>query len=322
MTKRIQYFDQVKAYLIILVILGHVLNVINPGYAKMHFSVIQSFISAFHMPAFFILHGILFDNEKWKKCSVKEFILKRIHTLIIPYFFFEAVGIMWKSMLGSQDVFTGVYNMITIRCNVGADWFLPAMFLGSLLYLIYVKFIDHIWGIASVLVSFILPMFMSSNQILIIVGRSLLAYGFIMIGHAGREFFQSEKIKSVLNIIVALVITGIMAIVSLKWGGNDFYTCIIKNPAVFVIGGISGTCLVVGISRLIQCNSISRIGQHTLTIMGTHQLFIYAFSGVLVQKIGQNVTLGVILFLIIIVLEIPVVFVVDRYLPFFVGRKK
>lgn len=322
MTKRIQYFDQVKAYLIILVILGHVLNVINPGYAKMHFSVIQSFISAFHMPAFFILHGILFDNEKWKKCSVKEFILKRIHTLIIPYFFFEAVGIMWKSMLGSQDVFTGVYNMITIRCNVGADWFLPAMFLGSLLYLIYVKFIDHIWGITSVLVSFILPMFMSSNQILIIVGRSLLAYGFIMIGHAGREFFQSEKTKSVLNIIVALLITGIMAIVSLKWGGNDFYTCIIKNPAVFVIGGISGTCLVVGISRLIQCNSLSRIGQHTLTIMGTHQLFIYAFSGVLVQKIGQNVTLGVILFLIIIVLEIPVVFVVERYLPFFVGRKK
>ena len=76
--------------------------------------------------------------------------------------------------------------------------------------------------------------------------------------------------------MLAKVITGIMAIVSLKWGGNDFYTCIIKNPAVFVIGGISGTCLVVGISRLIQCNSISRIGQHTLTIMGTHQLFIYA----------------------------------------------
>ena len=62
MTKRIQYFDQVKAYLIILVILGHVLNVINPGYAKMHFSVIQSFISAFHMPAFFITQTYTYLN--------------------------------------------------------------------------------------------------------------------------------------------------------------------------------------------------------------------------------------------------------------------
>lgn len=321
MTKRIEYFDMAKAYLIFLVIMGHVLIVINPGYVKLNFSVVQSFISTFHMPAFFILHGILFNNEKWRKCSVKEFILKRVYTLIVPYLFFEIIGIIWKCILGSQEILTGLYNLVTIRCNIGADWFLPAMFIGNLLYLTYVKFPNYVCGVISVLFSFTLPMFMSENQILIIVGRGLLAYGFIMIGNVGKGFFQSEQTKSILNIILAFIITGIMAMISLKWGGNDFYTCIIKNPAVFVIGGISGTCLVVGISRLFQCKVLSRIGQHTLTIMGTHQLFIYAFSGVLLQKINQDVTVGIVLLLIIIVLEIPVVFIVDRYLPFFVGRK-
>ena len=321
MTKRIEYFDLAKAYLIFLVVWGHVLIVINPGYAKLYLAVIQSFIYAFHMPAFFILHGVLFNNEKWRKCSVKEFILKRVYTLIVPYLFFEVIGIIWKWILGSQDIFTGLYNMVTIRCNVGADWFLPAIFMGSLLYLIYVKFTNCVWCVVSVLLSFILPMLMNKNQVLIIVGRSLLAYGFIMIGHAGRKLFQSEKTKSILNIILAFAITGIVAVISLKWGGNDFYTCIIRNPVFFVIGGISGTSLILGISRLFQCKVFSCIGQHTLTIMGTHQLFIYALSGVLLQKIDQDVAVGFVLLLFIIALEIPAVFVVDRYLAFFVGRK-
>ena len=321
MAKRIEYLDLAKVYLIFLVILGHVLIVINPGYTKLHFSVIQSFISAFHMPAFFILHGILFNNEKWRKRPVKEFILKRAYTLIIPYLFFEIIGIIWKWILGAQDVLTGLHNMVTVRCNVGADWFLPAMFMGSLLYLIYVKFTNRIWCVVSILASFVLPMFMSGNQFLIIIGRGLLAYGFIMIGHIGKEFFQSEKTKNVLNIILAFVITGIMAVISLKWGNNDFYTCIINTPVVFLIGGGSGTYLIVGISRLFQCKVLSCIGRHTLTIMGTHQLFIYALSDVLLQNINQDVAVGIILLLIIIVLDIPVVFILDRYLPFLVGRK-
>ena len=249
---RIEYYDIAKAYLIVLVILGHILIVLNPGYTKLYFSVIQSFIYAFHMPAFFILHGVLFNNEKWRKRPVKEFILKRIYTLIIPYLFFEIIGIIWKWILGSQDVLTGLYNMVTIRCNIGADWFLPAMFMGSLLYLIYVKFTNRICGVVSVLISFILPMFLGGNQFLIVVGRGLLAYGFIMIGYAGREIFQSDKTKRILNIILALIITGIMAVISLKWGGNDFYTCIINNPLVFIIGGVSGTLMVIGISRIVQ----------------------------------------------------------------------
>lgn len=321
-TKRIEYFDQTKAYLIFLVVLGHVFIVINSGYDKLYFTAMQSFIYAFHMPAFFILHGILFDNEKWRKRSVKEFLLKRVYTLIISYLFFEIIGIIWKWIFGSQDILTGLYNMVTIRCNVGADWFLPAMFLGSLLYLIYVKLTNRIWGSISVLISFILPMLMSGNQLLIVAGRGLLAYGFIMIGHAGRGVFQSEKTKSILNIILAFLITGVMAVVSLKWGGNDFYFCIVNNPVIFVIGGISGTYLVIGLSRLIPCNIFSNIGRHTLTIMGTHQLVIYAWSGSILHFFENDIVKGLLLLLIIIVFEILTVCLIDNYLPFFVGKRK
>ena len=321
-TKRIEYFDQAKAYLIFLVIMGHVLNVINPGYAKLHFSVIQSFISAFHMPAFFILHGILFNNEKWRKRLVKEFILKRVYTLIIPYLFFEIIGIIWKWIFGAQDILTGLYNMVTIRCNIGADWFLPAMFLGSLMYLIYVKFPNRIGGVVSVLISFILPMFMRGNQFLIVMGRGLLAYGFIVIGHIGRKLFQSEKTKNIIHIILAILITGVMAVIGLKWGGNDFYPCVVNNPVIFIIGGISGTYLIIGVSRLVPCNIFSNIGRHTLTIMGTHQLAIYAWSGYVSQFFENDIVKGLLLLLIITVFEIVAVCLIDNCFPFFVGKYK
>lgn len=319
-TGRIVYYDTAKAYLIFLVVLGHILIILNPGYDKLHFIAIQSFIYAFHMPAFFILHGILFNNEKWKKRAAKEFILKRAYTLLVPYLFFETIGIIWKWILGSQDILTGLYNMVTVRCNVGADWFLPAMFLGSLLYLVYVKFGNYVWATVSAIASFILPLFMSESQIFIVVGRGLLAYGFIMIGHAGRQFFQSEKTKKILNMFLALIITGIMALVGLKWGGNDIYSCMINNPVILIIGGISGTYLITGFSRLLQLHVFSCIGRHTLTIMGTHQLVIYAWSGIALQSSENDIIRGLLLLLIIIAFEIPVVFIIEKYLPFLVGK--
>ena len=63
--KRITYFDVAKVLLIILVVLGHILIILNPRYDKLFFSAIQAFIYTFHMPAFFIIHGTLFNNEKY-----------------------------------------------------------------------------------------------------------------------------------------------------------------------------------------------------------------------------------------------------------------
>lgn len=162
-TKRIDYLDTGKAYLIFLVILGHVLIVLNPSYDKLYITVVEQFICTFHMPAFFIIHGILFNNEKWKEIPAKTFILKRAYSLIIPYLFFEVIGIIWRSIFQHQSLYDGLLNLLTVRCNVGADWFLIAMFMGSLLFLIYVKHPNRIYGVLSTVISFVLPMFMSGD---------------------------------------------------------------------------------------------------------------------------------------------------------------
>ena len=319
--KRLDYIDITKAYLILLVIIGHILIVLNPGYHKIYYSIIQEYIYSFHMSAFFIIHGILFNVGRWRKMPTKVFIFSRIYKLFVPYIFFEIIGIIWRFVLFKQDIKTGVYNLFSVRCNIGADWFLMAMFLGSLLFWIYIKYQNKIYGVISIVVAFVLPIYMNICQLTVVLGRAMLAYAFIMVGNFAKELFMSKKIKDIRCIIGALLLTGSIGLINLKFGGNDFYTCTVKNPITLLIGGISGTVLVVEISRLLQFKYLTIIGKHTLTIMGTHQLIIYAASVIFPKFSSGNTLYGVVLLIMILVFEIPVVYVIDNYLPFFVGRK-
>lgn len=320
--KRIDYIDTAKGYLMLAVILGHVLIVLNPDYSKLYFTSVQAFIYVFHMPAFFVIHGILFDIEKWSKRPLKEFIIKRLQTLIIPYVFFEVIGTFWRAIFYKQPLWTGIYNLITIRCNVGADWFLPAMFLGSLLFMIYVKHPNKIYAVFSTVICFLLPMIVSGHQLLIVAGRALLAYGFIMIGSLLKSLFLSEKIKRLSYIGVSLFITALSAIIGLKWGSNDFYTCSVTNPLIFAIGGISGTVLILGISQIANIRIVTNyIGKYTLSIMGTHQLAIYMMTAVAPALTGGSVISGLLLLVVIFVFEVPVVWFIERYFGRFTGRE-
>lgn len=320
--ERLKYIDTAKGYLMLLVVLGHVLIVLNPYYANLYYTAPQAFIYTFHMPAFFIIHGIIFDVDKWRRRSVEQFVVHRLQTLIVPYCFFEVMGMVWRKVFYNQSLGKGLCNLITIRCNVGADWFLPAMFLGSLLFLICIKRPNRVYGILSTVVCFLLPMVMGDNQLLTVIGRGLLAYAFIMCGYLFKNLFLSEKIKSAVWMIVSLAVTAVVAIVGLKYGGNDFYTCTIQNPIALWVGGMSGTALIIGLSRILPCKVITNvIGNHTLSIMGTHQLAIYAMTALLPALTGGTIIQGLLLLMAILVFEIPMVWLIDSRICFLTGRQ-
>lgn len=163
---------------------------------------------------------------------------------------------------------------------------------------------------------------MSGHQLFIVAGRALLAYGFIMIGSLLKSLFLSEKIKRLSCIGVSLFITALSAIIGLKWGSNDFYTCSVSNPLILAVGGISGTVLILGISQIVNIRIITNyIGKYTLSIMGTHQLAIYMMTAVTPALTGGSVIYGLLLLVVIFVFEVPVVWFIERYFGCFTGRR-
>lgn len=118
-----------------------------------------------------------------------------------------------------------------------------------------------------------------------------------------------------------MIVTGIVGVIGLKWGGNDFYSCTVNNPFTLVLGGISGTYLIIGISKYFSNHVFSKIGKHTLTIMGTHQLIIYAMTTFVPTFKDGNIISGICLLAVILIFEIPVVWLIEKYCPSFVGKK-
>ena len=154
MKKRIEYFDVAKALLIALVVIGHELQYANPAYDIIPYTLAQEFIGSFYMPAFFVISGLLFDPKSLAERSWGEFGLRRIRTLVIPYFFFEMLAIVYKSLvLRSVSIVEGLRLMVTFRCNVGADWFLPAMFMADIIFFALVKYLHnkYVFAAAAVL---------------------------------------------------------------------------------------------------------------------------------------------------------------------------
>ena len=123
MTHRLTYIDTTRAILITLVVLEHVLNYANPQYNIIPYTLAQEWIGAFHMPAFFVLSGLLTDGEKWRGRSAGAYFVHKARTLLIPYLFFECLALLYKHfVLHSVSFAEGLRLMLTMHCNVSADW--------------------------------------------------------------------------------------------------------------------------------------------------------------------------------------------------------
>ena len=281
MTKRLTYIDTARAILITLVVLGHALNYANPQYNIIPYTLAQEFINAFHMPAFFLLSGLLTDGEKWRSRPVGAYFVHKAKTLLMPYLFFECLAIFYKHfMLHSVSLAEGLRLMLTMRCNVGADWFLPAMFLACALYYLYIRFPRRIvWGVGGAALLLGLRFLMSAGagywQVLLF--RGVLGFVFMLAGNLLKKPLTEFKWQ---KIVTAFLITVVTSVIYLKFSlGNSFYDAVLRTPVLYLISGVCGLHFVMGIARLIPWKWPTKIGENALTIMGTHQLVLYTVPG-------------------------------------------
>lgn len=115
MKTRTAYIDTTRAILIFLVVLGHVLNYADPEYKVIPYILAREFFNSFHMPAFFVLSGMLTDLEKWRARPWTTYILHKAKTLLVPYLFFEVLAILYKHFI--------LHSVIPLPCwTVSIRW--------------------------------------------------------------------------------------------------------------------------------------------------------------------------------------------------------
>lgn len=309
-TKRLDYLDMAKGLGMILVLIGHL-----QGDSIFTFSpYIQPlcvYIFSFHMPMFFIISGILLAVKQDEKKPVKDIAKRRFKGIMIPYFWFSffyllvVVVALFKGEIAYQTLLVNLFYVIS-GYGMNVLWFLPAIYLGELLFLaLRRRFKDHKIFIAIVVLSnaivyviagimykgvYDTPFLMRIHELITVILRPILVMGFISIGYyihliikkGSRlyDFLNNPELNEkgvvtakfrVAYIVLGLMLFGVCFAFFRINNGIDFRSMAFRNVFFFFLCSLSGSY-----GMIMLCKGLPTIrlftfwGMGSIIFMATH----------------------------------------------------
>lgn len=313
-SKRINYLDCIRGFALLLVILGHIYIYTNP---------IKVWIYSFHMPLFFIISGFLWSN---KNIDIKITIIKRFKALIIPYILFGLVFFILRSNLNSSinlSLKNYIFSLLTTS-NLGALWFLPSLFIIEVMFSVLnkLKIHDSVRIIITLILFFI---GLNGNKYytsiyIIVIYRSLVGFGFFVLGKYIFKYIKNIKVSYIVIFFMLLVNVNL----SLKNSCVDLWGLAFNNKVLYVVCSILGSFTTILFfknisSKFENISLLNYVGINSLIIMSTHQLILDTINRI--TGINSYGTLeGLFICTIILIIEIPIIYIINRYLPFMIGK--
>lgn len=308
--KRLDYLDMTKGLGMILVLIGHL-----QGDSIFTFSPyihpLCVFIFSFHMPMFFIVSGILQSVKKDEVKPFKDVAKARFRGIMIPYYWFSffymlvVIVALIKGEIAPQTLYLNIWYVIS-GYGMNVLWFLPALYLGELLFIFLRRRIREnipfiaVVGLSNAIVymasyfigitEYRTPVAMRIHEFVTVILRPVLVCGFIAIGYYVHELLRGKSRigeffnKPVLNekggisaryraayIVLGLILLGICLAAFRVNNGIDFRTLAFRNVFFFFLCALSGSFGMISI-----CKGLPRVrlfcywGIGSLIFMATH----------------------------------------------------
>lgn len=325
MKQRLDYLDIAKGFSIALVVLGHIIPEGN--------SLLRNWIYSFHMPIFFIISGYLINLSK-KDIPITKFITKKFNTLIIPYisfalinYFFIMYNLYIQQELDQKTLITYFIYIIKF-CGRSAIWFLPCLFICEVLFkLLTYRISNKYLRLIIISILFIITFFIKAepDTLLLVLLRSFTALGFITIGN-----LLYKPITNInLNFFILIILFSITVLLALSNGSVDLFALKFNNIIMYTVNSILGSLALIFLSKKISFSVFFKyIGKNSLIIMGTHILIINFINTFLVNTLALSFAYvypsryHILLLSIVLLIEIPIIFIFNNYLNFTLGKSK
>lgn len=323
--ERLDYLDVMKGIGIILVVLAH---------TTVHMGVIQ-IIYSFHMPLFFCVSGFL---SKHKNISFKDFALKKINALLVPFLSFSFLSMLMtivSATLNGRDYdfeyyITRLFFLNGEVFHVNAPiWFLMVLFvIESMYYFVIDK---------SVKFKFFFALLMSIigyfNEMLLPFGihTAIIGLVFYTVGDMFKGYEkQFEKIttKTYVYIILTMILTTLLALLNMHEDFVNIYRLNLGNYFLFYLTAVVGAFCCYLISRVIYKNRILEyLGKNSIVLLCTHFVFMQVLTTIYYSyfrtgNIFIDNNIGLIITPIILLVTIPAIYLLNNYFYLFIGKKK
>ena len=314
MKERLDYLDRAKGYLIILVVIGHIWQ------SGPVFNVIY----AFHMPAFFLISGILFRHTKAYQRPFGTFLKSRLFAFGVPFVFIEILGILTDIVRHgvTLNIKGYLYNTLSFHFNDHNLWFIMDLFFIELLLYVLIKAIrDKRLLVLTVILLYAASRLLPKENAYIGTIRSVLYYDlYFTCGFCAAELFK--RFHAAICVIAAAIVLA----VGLLLGKND-NTSVLKD-LVYLISGVGGAYAIIQLGKLrlgrVSDRALLEAGKNTITIYGTHH-FYYAVIAVLLGATDFAKTPlvpGLIMLFGVALLEIPTILAINRWCPWLAGKRR
>ncbi|MBR3844287.1 MAG: acyltransferase family protein [Clostridia bacterium] len=322
MNNRIGWIDLAKLMGIFLMVLCH----------GMVPATADNLIHAFHMPLFFVLSGWCFSPEK--HTSLWQFCQSRFRTLLFPYFFWSIVIFAgWQLFFlltnPSKMIYTGDFFYYFLYANASyspfcaIQWFLTCMFFTQIIGWLVLKgtkarFLPTLlatlamgmigWGVS--FLPFRLPLSLD------------VAFCATFFYLSGWLFSRMVQMKFLTHPGILIVMLGLGGFLAYQNGNVNMRLIRLHNPLLFYTAALLLSLGIMGISYHVGKTKVHRIflwlGQNTLPILLLNQVFIQIIK-LLIPT--QNPWIWVFLSLGIMGLMVPVIYLLNRFIPTSVGKK-
>ena len=340
--KRWDYVDVCKWLGISLVIFGHM---------KMPNEVLQ-WIYAFHMPLFFVLSGYTYRVQKLSK----GFFVKKIKTIYIPFLLFALIFCRGE-MSSWADIAYGSRNTLSMAGTYTVLWFLPCFFASVIVFSLLMNVVGNklkskhwliVVGVVILLVGAVACGYLKDMQPMLLkygypmnIDVALVGAVFMVAGYYFRymiDWINAHKQWVLIVTVVALfVVTGFTAFLNLPQSlnpGSDHVEMAVGaygNWGLFFLNALLMSFALIGLSVLVdkwvnKKKLLLFVGQNSLTILCIHGMLLLLASKVL-PKIGltgvsdgELLLRGVVSYMIVIAVSIPIILLIKRFVPNLVGK--
>lgn len=288
---RITWVDMAKGYGILLVILGH-----------LHLGKFDMYIYSFHMPLFFFLSGVVFRPRP----VLREFVCRKIRTMIVPYF---ALGVpiilyAWLSPWYGPPTLEALGQIAldyVIQRRRWDVWFLACLFCLNIIYwVILVKIRSNK---VQILITTILPVIawtyyqLGGKAIPWNVDISFMAAPFFYFGYQYKsydnqvfDYLHNHKRLYSCSIIVFATINVSLCAASAHISGESLNMNAGNYgiPPLTFVSALAGIAVVLLISHLYTFCPIKYIGENSLLYFVWHEQLGVPVSIVLFDIVGLS----------------------------------
>lgn len=325
MTKRIEYIDYLKGLSIIWVVWYHTIHPVFVDYS-------------FRIPLFFFVSGIFF-----KSYPIREFVIKKINTLVIPFVFFYLCYYLFYIFLwfvkfkNLHDFDFGcilqIWNLHKGFENFIINpplWFICALLNLQILLYISIKFLKKPIYILlfSLVITIVGIMYFQEVFAPFMLLRSFTYYIYYTLGYLiGKWLCNSiEKYKNSNYLKLWKIVLFILIIISCIYVTSKLnYTDAIVKHIINYTETIALIIILVYLFSVLYKYHIFKFlkfyGQNSYIVLGIHEIYHTINYIIIVNIFGEvTIVLGIIQTIITLLLLWPTIIVMNRYIPKLIGK--